>query len=468
MAREDTLGRFALAVVLTGAFVAMMDTFVVNVAVPSIRADLGANEAEAELVVAGYTLTYAVGLIMGGRLGDAYGRRRMFLLGMAGFTGSSLACGLAPTPGALVAGRLVQGAAAAVLSPQVLAVIRVTFAEGARRARAFAAFGVAVGLASVLGQILGAAVVAADLFGLAWRPIFLLNVPLGVAVLLACPLVVRESRAAGSAGGPPRLDWSGAALGTTGLGLLLLPLVAGRQSGWPPWSLGMLAGSAVVLAIFVRQQAGKTAAGVSPLLDTRLLADPAFRLGAVVMLLFSATMPPLYLGYTMLLQTGFGAGALAAGLYFAPLALAFSLVSFVAGRVRRVSAGAMLVAGAVLHTLAGVLAALVCLAAPGWLPGGLLPAMILFGLGEGLFFTPILNVILSAVAERHAGVAAGVLSTMQRLGNSLGVAVLMAPFLAGGFAALAGCVAGLSLAAALLLGPLNRRYRAASSSMQSA
>lgn len=471
--RIDTRAGLGLAVVLTGAFVAMLDTFIVNVAVPSIRADLHAGYGDGELVIAGYTLTYAVGQITGSRLGDAYGRRRVFTIGLAAFTLASAICALAPNPAVLITGRLLQGAGAALLTPQVLAIIRVTFPEGRPRARAFAAMGVVLGLASVLGQVAGGLVVEADLWGLTWRPVFLVNLPIGAAAVAAAPFAVRESRAeqvehAEHAGPAARLDRRGVALSTAALFLLVFPLIEGQQEGWPAWSYAMLAGSAPLFVVFIADQARKSAADRAPLLDTRLFSSRSFSLGAASVFAVSATMPPLYLAFTVLAQTGFGATPFAAAADFGPLALAFSAASFGAGRLSRSGGRAVPVAGASLNVAGACLAIAICLAAPDAGPAALIPALVLVGAGEGFFFTPIFNTVLSGVADRHVGAASGALSTLQRLGNAVGLAVLQIPFLAvyrdlsssgssrqsaysHAFAAINGAVAGLCAVVVVLL-----------------
>jgi EmrB/QacA subfamily drug resistance transporter len=414
-----------LAVVLTGAFVAMLDTFIVNVAVPSIRQGLHASYSDGEFVIAGYMLTYAIGQITGGRLGDSYGRRRVFSVGVGVFTVASGLCALAPSPEVLIAGRLIQGVGAALLTPQVLAIIRASFTHPDQRARAFAAMGVVVGLASVTGQILGGLLLHANLWGLTWRPIFLINIPLGVVTMLAAPVLVAESRTERQA----RLDRSGVALSMVGLLLLVFPLIEAPASRWRGWPLVMLAAAAVMLGTFVADQIVKTARGRAPLIDTRLFTHRGFVVGALAVLGFSATMPSLYLAFTLLLQNGFGADPLRAGLYFAPLALAFSLASFIAGRLTRFSARHIVISGALLNVVGNSTAALLCLAAPQLVPGGLIPAIVIIGAGTGLFFTPLFNLVLSPIADRHIGTASGTLSTAQRLGNALGVAILEIPFL---------------------------------------
>ncbi len=223
-----------LVVLLTGAFLPAFDFFVVNVALPSMHAELGARPQDLELVVAGYGLAFAILLVTGGRLGDLYGRKRLFIAGMAGFTAASALCGLATSPAVLIAARVLQGLTAALMNPQVLAIIRVTFPAG-ERARAIGYFGTTLGLASIAAQFVGGALVQADIAGLGWRPIFLVNVPVGCAALWFASRTLRESRAQGR----PTLDLGGIALATVTLVLLVYPLVEGRGLGWPGWIIAM-------------------------------------------------------------------------------------------------------------------------------------------------------------------------------------------------------------------------------------
>ncbi|MEX5709864.1 MFS transporter [Parafrankia sp. FMc6] len=216
----------ALPVILIASFMSLFDVFVVNVAAPSIGSDLNASNAGLELVVGGYSFTYAAALVTGGRLGDRFGRRRIYLLGMAVFTAASALCGLAPNEAVLIGGRLLQGAGAAAMVPQVLALISVTFPPP-ERPRAFAFFGVTIGLGGVCGQVLGGVLLDLDIFGLGWRPIFLVNVPIGLAALVGARRLVRESRSARA----ERLDPVGLGTLTLGIGLVLVPLTLGRDEG---------------------------------------------------------------------------------------------------------------------------------------------------------------------------------------------------------------------------------------------
>ncbi|KLJ01129.1 MFS transporter, partial [Luteimonas sp. FCS-9] len=233
-----------LAVLLLAGFVTIFDLFVVNVAIPSMQATLGASLAQLGLVVAGYELAFGVLLIAGGRLGDRHGRRRLFVVGMAGFALASALCGLAPDAGSLIAARVLQGLAAALLFPQVYASIRVHF-EGDAARRAFGLLGMTLGLAAIAGQVLGGWLVHADIGRLGWRTIFLINVPIGL-LAIGMARFVPESHAPQR----PALDWGGVALASAGLGLLLVPLLEGPGRGWPAWALAALAAGVALLAVF--------------------------------------------------------------------------------------------------------------------------------------------------------------------------------------------------------------------------
>ena len=426
--RREPRRWIGLAVLLTAIFVATLDNFIVFVAIPSIRSDLGATFSQAEFVVAGYTLTFALGLITSGRMGDRFGRRRMFLIGFAAFTVASGLCGLAPTASSLVVFRVLQGVAGAVLAPQVLALIRVTFVSPRDRATAFARMGVAIGMGGVLGQVLGGLVVSADLLGLHWRPVFLINLPVGICALLIGPFVLDESRAAGV----QRLDLAGAALSSLGLGMLLFPLIEGREAGWPAWSIAMLTASFAVLALFMMHQHRKTVRGTSPLLDTNLFRDRAFSVGLLLILLFFGTISPFILSFSYLTQIGFGLSPVMSALYFSPMAIVFVITNLSVGRFGGTDARRTLFAGAVLATGGTLLSYAACMLVPStaFTPAYIIPGLIVLGLGQGLFMTPVMNAVLTEIPEAHTGGASGVLNTIQRVGNAMGVAILEIPFFA--------------------------------------
>jgi MFS family permease len=346
----------------------------------------------------------------------------MFVIGFAAFTVASGLCGLAPTAASLIVFRILQGIAGAVLTPQVLALIGVTFVSPRDRATAFAWMGVAIGMGGVLGQVLGGIVVSADILGLHWRPVFLLNLPVGVCALLVAPFVLDESRAAGV----QRLDILGAALSALGLGLLLYPLIEGREAGWPAWSIFMLASSLVVLVLFMAQQHRKTMDEASPLLDTSLFRDRAFPVGLLLVLLFFATISPYILSYSYLTQIGFGMSPLKSALYFSPMAITFVITNLSVGHFGGTDARRTLFAGAVLAALGTLMGYVVCVVVPtaAFTPAYVIPGLAVLGVGQGLFMTPVVNAVLSEIPEVHTGAASGVLNTMQRVGNALGVAIL--------------------------------------------
>lgn len=411
--------RRGLAVLLLAGFVTIFDLFVVNVAIPSMQAGLGASFAQIGFVVAGFELAFGVLLITGGRLGDLFGRRRLFVVGMAGFTVASALCGLAPGAGFLIGARVLQGLAAALLFPQVYASIRVNF-DGDDGRRAFGLLGMTLGLAAIAGQILGGWLVHADLFGLGWRSIFLINVPIGLFAIAAARCIP-ESRAPQR----PALDWPGVALVSAGLALLLVPLIEGPARGWPAWSLWSPGVAVVLLALFHRQQERRRATGGLPLVDMRLLAQRRFALGAVLVLLVYSTSSSFFLCFALLAQTGFGLDPFAAGSIFAPCSVGFVLASLAAPRLAARWGTRAPVVGALLYAVSiAVLIAQVWVAGADLVPVRLIPILVVVGAGQGFVMTPLLNLVLGFVDEARAGMASGVISTVQQIGAALGVAVV--------------------------------------------
>jgi MFS family permease len=273
----------AFGVILSATLLSVIDFLIVNIALPSIRAELGASDAEMQLTVAGYGLALAVCLITGGRLGDIYGRKRMFQIGMAGFTLTSMLCGFAQTSTQLVVFRVLQGMMAAMMSPQVLATIQITF-EGRERDKAMGLVGAMVGVGSFLGNVLGGFLVGANLFGMGWRPIFFVNVPIGVVALILAHFLMRESKAPVA----QKLDIPGALLSGVGLFCLILPIAEGAERGWPAWTFAMLAFSVFTCWVFVRYQKTLKSRGGSPLLDMSLFEIAGYRRGLMaILLLFS-------------------------------------------------------------------------------------------------------------------------------------------------------------------------------------
>jgi EmrB/QacA subfamily drug resistance transporter len=430
MSANTTSPWTALPVVLAGTFMVVLDFFIVNVAMPAMQADLHASSGALEWVVAGYGMTFATLLITAGRLGDQLGRRKMYSLGLALFTLASAGCGLAPGPGALIVARALQGAAAALLSTNVLSIINVGFA-GPDRVRALGIYGTVLGLAAVGGQLVGGVLVQADVAGLGWRSIFLINIPIGLAALLATPRHVSESRAPGGA----RLDPAGTALITLALVDVVLPLVEGRQHGWPLWTWLCLGAAPLALGAFALQQRRLHARGGAPLLDPALLRDRGFTAGLLTQLVFWCGQASFFLVFALYLQQGRGLDALDAGLVFTILAAAYLVASVRAAELTaRLGRRAPALGALTLATGHALLAA--SIAASGAL-AVLTPALLLIGAGMGLVITPLTSTVLASVEPHHAGAASGVLSTMQQVGNAVGVALTGVIF----FGALDGGVA---------------------------
>ncbi|THA78970.1 MFS transporter [Streptomyces sp. A0642] len=398
-----------LPTVLAGVFITVLDFFIVNVAIPSTQRDLHAGPTATEWVVAGYALAYGSGLILGGRLGDVHGRRRMFSLGTALFTLASVACGLAPTATALVVARVAQGAAAALLSPQVLAIIRTAY-SGPARSRAVNAYALTMGLAAVFGQLIGGVLIHADLFGLGWRACFLLNVPIGITVLAVARRMVPESRAADAA----RLDLPGAALITSALAATLLPLIEGREQGWPAWTWVSFAASAALFTVFGRRRLPH-----SPLIDPALFRQRAFVAGLFTYLAFTMGMAAYFLIFALYVQQGRGLDALEAGFAFVPIGAGYLAASLLAPRLAARLGRQVIAIGGL--TRAVGLAALLVMAGQGAAVGWLVPALIVDGIGMGLALGPIMTTVLAGVAQKHAGSAASALTTVQQVGGALGV-----------------------------------------------
>ncbi|WP_406319112.1 MFS transporter [Streptosporangium sp. NBC_01639] len=441
---RDKGHRWALPVVLVAVFMTTLDFFIVTVAIPSIRGDLRAGTAAMQFVIAGYGLAYAAGLILAGRLGDREGPRRVFSAGLALFTLASAVCGTAPTTGVLVTARIGQGLAAALLAPQVLALVAALY-PGAGRARAFGWYGTTVGLAGVSGQLIGGLLVAADPAGLGWRTCFLVNLPLGLAALALVPRLLPEVSGSGPDGkhpGRPGLDGAGALLLAAGLLALAGPLSVGREQGWPAWTWPALAAAVPLLAGFVRRQRRRTAAGRTPLLDLKIFREPGFALGLAAVLALFAGSAGLSFVLTLYLQDGRGLAPAAAGGLVTALNAGFLVGSAVIGRLTgRLGRRLPIVGGLVLT--AGL--ALLHYAAAGpveWLAAGLAVA----GTGMGWVMSPLIASVLAEVRGRHAGLAAGVLGTVQEMAGVLGVTAVGTVFfttLDGGGAATRGVQPGL-------------------------
>ncbi|MFI5817688.1 MFS transporter [Streptomyces rishiriensis] len=414
--------RWAAAVVMMiGALMDLLDTTIVNVAIPSIGRDLHASTGDLQWTVSAYLLGFAAALIVSGHLGDRFGRRALFLTGIAGFGLASLACGLARTPGQLIAARAVQGLLAAVLVPQVIGSFRTLF-QGKERGAAFGMYGAVAGFASAIGLLLGGLLTDADLFGWGWRSVFLVNVPVAAATLVAGALLVPATKER-SAGRP---DLLGSLVLAAALVAIVLPLVQGRQNGWPLWGWICLAAGALALAGLAVLEARRRGAGPVPLLPSRAFRLPAFSVGVLVQLLFSLGMQGFFLVFAVWLQAGQDYTPMQAGM----VTVAFSAGSFLtapaadtlAVRYGRLvlGAGALLMAAGFAWVGAAVAGS--ADAHTGAWP--LAPGLFVAGAGLGFLVVPLVNVVLSAVPADLAGGASGIFSTAQQFGGALGAALI--------------------------------------------
>ncbi|MFB6892578.1 MFS transporter [Kitasatospora sp. NPDC056327] len=459
------LRRAGLAVVLAAEVMDLLDSTIVGVAAPAVRQDLGGSDTQIQWITASYTLAFAVLLITGGRLGDLFGRKRLFVLGAAGFTVASVLCAAAPGAGTLIAARTVQGLFAALLIPQGLGLIKAMFPPRELGA-AFGLFGPVLGLSSVLGPSLGGYLTDADWFGLGWRTVFLINLPVGLLTVLAAGRILpadRTDRTAGSG----RLDPVGVLLLGLAVLLLVYPLVQGRELGWPLWAFLAMAASAPVLWVFTLHQRAVLRRGGTPLVEPSLFGKRAFVSALATGLVFFAALSGLLLVFTLHLQLGLGWTPLHAGLSMVPLSVGVVVGAVLSGGLLAPRHGRRVLHAGTAVAAAGALALWVTvgLGGDGLTAWRLVPALLLTGFGLGLIMAPFFDIALAGVEESETGSASGVLNAQQQLGGSLGVALLGTAFFgrAGddGFRSAAGWTYGLVaalLAAAFLVAFLLPRH----------
>lgn len=416
---------WVLAIVVAAQFMFGVDAFVVNVAIPTIAVELKATPAQIESVIAIYLIAYATLVVTGGRLGDIHGAKNVFLVGVIGFTLASLWCGLAQSGAELIVARLAQGATAALMVPQVLATLHLLFTDD-QRSRAFAVYGIVLGLAGAAGFLLGGLLVTIDLAGTGWRSVFFVNVPCGLVIATAAWRIMPSvPRRAGT-----RLDIKGSVVLFAGLFCLIGPLLFGHDLGWTPWLWAVMAIGGVILLAFPRLEHAVARAGGMPLIDLTLLSDAAFLRGLGAAFFFFFANLSFYLVMTLFMQRDLKIPPLAAGLAFIPLALAFVAASRHSGARARHRGTKVLIEGCMLQ-IAG-LAALVLVASRVDAPSPLLLAltMIVFGYGQGLVMAPLSGAVLSTVKPAAAGLASGIYGTTAQIGNAAGVAAIGAMFFA--------------------------------------
>lgn len=403
---------------MVAGFMDLLDVTIVNIAIPSIRETLDASSSQLQWIVAGYVLAFGVGLITGGRLGDIFGRKRVFLAGIAVFTVASALCGIATSPEMLVGSRLLQGAAAAVMVPQILSTVHATFPPQ-ERGKVFGMWGAIVGLGGLAGPLLGAVLTSWDVFGLSWRPIFLINVPVGIAVLFLGAKYITETKAPHAL----RLDLVGVVLGTAALLLLLYPLTLGEELGWPAWTFVLMGLSIVAFAGLVVHERAKSRKDGSPLIELSLFSVKSFRAGIIAMITFGIVSGVFFLVWPIYMQVGLGWSVLQAGLTAVPFSLATATMAAVSveklvprfGR-KVLQAGALVMAAGMLLYLGAAE-----IFGEDITPWHMVVPLVVAGAGMGLIVAPLANAALGDVPVQHAGSASGLINTTQQVGIALGL-----------------------------------------------
>jgi MFS family permease len=411
-----------LVVLLAGQAMASMDSSILAVAAPSLRTDLGASGGQLQLVVASYTIAFAALVVTGARLGDVLGRRRAFLLGLSCFTLTSLACGLAPTPSFLIVARALQGAAGALMTPQVLSIIQVQF-EGEARARAIGAYSMILALGVAAGQVLGGLLVTAQLLSDAWRPALLLNVPVGALLLL----FARGSLAHIAPGGGRRLDLAGSVILSVALVALVVPLTFGRDAGWPVWVWPCLGASAAALAGFAAHERRVEARGGLPLFALGLFRLPGVAAGVGAVSLVMSAYAGLLLSLTLYLQGALGFTPLQAGLTFAIYAAGFATASLTWTRCSSLIRDRLPLVGP--PAMAAAVIGIGLIAARRWEVWQAGPLLFAAGVGHACAFSPLANRLANAVGLEQAADLSGLIMTASLIGQVLGVAAFSGIYL---------------------------------------
>lgn len=411
----DSRRWLALPVLLIGAFLPPLDWTAANLALPAIRQDLGATPAELQFVITAYTTTYAVFLITGGRLGDWFGRKMLFTLGIAGFTVASALCGMAWSPTILIAGRILQALTATLMAPQVIASIRVLFPP-AEQGKVLGLYGAIFGLSNIAGQLLGGVLVSSHLFGFTWQAVFLINLPIGLTAFIGSLLFLRDSRAAQA----QKLDLGGVALLSATLGLLIYPLVEGREIGWPIWIVAMLVAFPAALAVFLWFEMRLVRRGGSPLVDLSLFRERGFGVGVAMALVFYM-MNSIFLVSSIYLQGGVGLTAVDAGFRMFPLGIGYFLGSFAASSIQeRLGPRVLTLAFAIQMFGFGV----AILAVSGVLAGIFGVGLFVAGVGFGIAMPSIIKAVISGIDPRHAGLASGIVMSSLHVGGAVGIALV--------------------------------------------
>jgi len=419
----------ALGVLLIGMFMSLLDATIVNVALPTIRTSLSANEATLSWIISGYALAFGLVLIPAGRLGDRFGHKWIFVAGLALFTVASLACGLAQDSTQLVIARVIQGLAGGIYLPAVTAFIQLLF-TGKIRGSAFAIMGAVIGVSSALGPIVGGLLIQAFGEKEGWRYVFDVNVPIGIIALVAAVALLPKGAASASARASGGVDWIGLGLLAGGLVAILVPLIEGQTLGWPLWTYLLIAGGVVLIVLFALWEISYTKRGRSPLVPPHLYSHPAFTGGTILALVYFAAFTSIFFSISILWQSGLGHTALESGFVSIPFAVGSILGASQSSRLAPILGRKVLVIGVGMLTVGLVAVWLVLLLVPAadlvnW---DLLGPLLVAGLGSGLFIAPNAQFIVATVDPQEAGAASGVVGTMQRLGSAVGIAVIGSVF----------------------------------------
>ena len=418
-AKPDPRRWAAMYTILMTNFMNLMDVTIVNVALPSIQRDLGISDSGLEWIVAGFILTFALGLLPMGRTGDIFGRKRLFLIGVAGFTGASLLCGLAPSGGFLIAARVMQGASAAIMSPQTLAITQELF-DADERGSAFALFGLTASLAAVSGPAIGGLLIAADIMGAGWRPIFLINLPIGLLALWLGARLIPDIPGRGEL----RQDWVGIVLATLALFCLIFPMVEGRTFGWPAWVFAMLCAAPVLAAAFALWERRQARAALPELLPVALMTNRAYVTGLVMTMALFSTMPAFFFTFALFLQKGFGFTPLHSGLTTMPFPVGIFAASLISTRLGARWPVPRIFAGLVLVFMAFVGVWAVVRQSGDLASGDFILPLVVAGFGVGTTIAPLFQTTLASVPMRDAGSASGALQALQQTGGAIGVSAI--------------------------------------------
>lgn len=415
-------GRTIALIIVALAFVMdLLDTTIVNIAIPSIQADLGASYATIQWLIAGYSLAFATLLITGGRMGDVFGYKKLFMIGVSGFTIASLLCGLAWNSEVLVAARLIQGAMAALMVPQVMSMMQIMY-KPSERAGVMGIFGALAGIAASLGPVVGGILIHFNIWGLEWRPVFLINVPVGLFALFMGWRYLPDGKSAH----PLKLDLVGTGIIVAALLLLVFPLIQGRELGWPLWIFTLMATAAPFLALFGWWLLRKNKKDGSPLIPPVLFKTRTFITGLLINVVFQAAMAGFFLPFTLLLQIGLGYEVIKAALTGIPTAIGISITIAVLGQklIPKLGRYALTLGTVVMAIGLWVLYFFVRRNGLDTTPWEFIPGLFITGMGMGLIMSPVFAVALTDVDHKHAGAASGVLNAVQQLGGAIGVALI--------------------------------------------